>query len=384
MTALLPPSEPEVQPKGSSILLQKIRGISGDIKALEDQIRSVKERRTSRKSEIERIAAEKAAAAKEKEKLREEQQEKVQIFILFAVLLFSTAQAAAQAARVRRIVGANAHAAIKWSKQVLPANNAPPPGVPASVWAILEANALKAEEARSFFKVDSMPCPVLCIPEYKTIEEFDAFQRNRELAAARRPSLVRAVALRSRKTARLRRGYARQKDFFTERWRSILEAKGVWIDEDANKLAASLPSAEPVRRPRASAGTRGGGGGNLDDAAFQRQLEKNRRVNKCEPTELEMNVKKRRLQSWDDQNRRIEDPMSEEEQRMRRNPWTQEECEIFDKKFARHRKNFGKIASFLPRKTVQETVEHFWELEAQRKASEWNLSAHQLRLVPEE
>ncbi|XP_074640514.1 uncharacterized protein LOC141898487 [Tubulanus polymorphus] len=56
----------------------------------------------------------------------------------------------------------------------------------------------------------------------------------------------------------------------------------------------------------------------------------------------------------------IEDPMAEYKERQLLNIWTNPEKEIFKEKFLQHPKNFGVIASYLERKSVQDCIQHYY------------------------
>ncbi|XP_063833285.1 nuclear receptor corepressor 1-like [Ostrinia nubilalis] len=61
-----------------------------------------------------------------------------------------------------------------------------------------------------------------------------------------------------------------------------------------------------------------------------------------------------------DTNRRCMDMESEHKELQLRNVWSQSEREVFREKYLQHPKNFGQIASFLPRKSVRDCVRFYY------------------------
>uniref|UniRef100_A0A2A4K491 SANT domain-containing protein n=1 Tax=Heliothis virescens TaxID=7102 RepID=A0A2A4K491_HELVI len=61
-----------------------------------------------------------------------------------------------------------------------------------------------------------------------------------------------------------------------------------------------------------------------------------------------------------DTNRRCMDMESEHKELQLRNVWSQAERELFREKYLQHPKNFGQIASFLPRKSVRDCVRFYY------------------------
>lgn len=70
--------------------------------------------------------------------------------------------------------------------------------------------------------------------------------------------------------------------------------------------------------------------------------------------------RERRARFFDNRNGFIEDPKEAERLRKLVNPWTDKEKAIFAKKYVRMPKNFRKIASYLPNKSVNECVAFFY------------------------
>jgi hypothetical protein len=68
----------------------------------------------------------------------------------------------------------------------------------------------------------------------------------------------------------------------------------------------------------------------------------------------------RRLRKFDDRNRLILDMKEEERKSKHSVVWSDEEKEVFKKKFAKNPKNFRKIASYLPNKTTNDCVAFYY------------------------
>ncbi|SPQ99720.1 unnamed protein product (mitochondrion) [Plasmodiophora brassicae] len=68
----------------------------------------------------------------------------------------------------------------------------------------------------------------------------------------------------------------------------------------------------------------------------------------------------KRYRSFRSRNALVEDPRHAENQRKLVNPWLDAEREIFEKKYAKHPKNFAKIAKYLPNKSVGDCVAHYY------------------------
>lgn len=70
--------------------------------------------------------------------------------------------------------------------------------------------------------------------------------------------------------------------------------------------------------------------------------------------------RERRARFFDNRNGLIEDAKEHERQRKLINPWTPREKAVFEKKYLKHPKNFRKIATYLPNKSVNECVHYFY------------------------
>lgn len=72
-----------------------------------------------------------------------------------------------------------------------------------------------------------------------------------------------------------------------------------------------------------------------------------------------LDAKQRKLK-YVNNNGHILDMETEYKERQNLNVWTNAECEIFKEKYLQHPKNFGVIASYLERKSVQDCVQHYY------------------------
>ncbi|PRW20913.1 hypothetical protein C2E21_8607 [Chlorella sorokiniana] len=70
-----------------------------------------------------------------------------------------------------------------------------------------------------------------------------------------------------------------------------------------------------------------------------------------------------RWEAYEDRNRLISDPEADEEASWYVRPWTEEERKVFADKFLLHHKDFPKIATFLPGRTVQEVVRLYYAIQ---------------------
>jgi len=61
-----------------------------------------------------------------------------------------------------------------------------------------------------------------------------------------------------------------------------------------------------------------------------------------------------------DKNGLVQDPMALYEEQKLKNPWTEQEKDIFLKQFINYQKNFGKIATYLPKKSTQDVVLYYY------------------------
>jgi hypothetical protein len=79
---------------------------------------------------------------------------------------------------------------------------------------------------------------------------------------------------------------------------------------------------------------------------------------KCTATlpDLLVDPRERSARAWDSRNGLIVDALASERAYKNKNPWTEHEKRIFEKKFVAHPKQFRKIAAFLPNKNVNESV----------------------------
>jgi hypothetical protein len=68
----------------------------------------------------------------------------------------------------------------------------------------------------------------------------------------------------------------------------------------------------------------------------------------------------RAARAYDNRNGLVLDPLQEEKDYQNKNPWTEYEKKIFEKKFLKNPKQFRKIASFLPNKNVNECVAYYY------------------------
>lgn len=90
--------------------------------------------------------------------------------------------------------------------------------------------------------------------------------------------------------------------------------------------------------------------------------QKRLRYLRCTATlpDMILDDRERRFQAWDTRNGLVLDPAAEERAFKARNPWTDAEKRIFERRFLKHPKQFRKIASFLPNKNVNECVAYFY------------------------
>ncbi|KMS64924.1 hypothetical protein BVRB_041240 [Beta vulgaris subsp. vulgaris] len=64
--------------------------------------------------------------------------------------------------------------------------------------------------------------------------------------------------------------------------------------------------------------------------------------------------------SWRSRNGLVEDPRAQDQYRKLINPWSDQEKAVFRKKFSKFPKNFVKIATFLPNKSVGDCVAYYY------------------------
>jgi len=69
------------------------------------------------------------------------------------------------------------------------------------------------------------------------------------------------------------------------------------------------------------------------------------------------------MKGYRDYNRLIEDPIEEEYSRALIRPWTDEEKRIFMERFLVHHKDFARIATFLPGRSVREIVQLYYQIQ---------------------
>lgn len=81
---------------------------------------------------------------------------------------------------------------------------------------------------------------------------------------------------------------------------------------------------------------------------------------RCPPMKLD--PVRRRFEEFHSRNGFVEDPKAEERMRKNANPWTKEEETIFRAKFAKNPKQFRKISTYLPNKSVYDCVNYYYKM----------------------
>ncbi len=81
---------------------------------------------------------------------------------------------------------------------------------------------------------------------------------------------------------------------------------------------------------------------------------------KAVPTPMILDPRERRAQSFWSRNGFVPDPKEEEKRQKLRNPWTEQEKEVFQAKYVKNPKQFRKIATYLPNKTVNDCVSYYY------------------------
>ncbi|KAL1920187.1 uncharacterized protein VTP21DRAFT_1333 [Calcarisporiella thermophila] len=214
---------------------------------------------------------------------------------------------------------------------------------------------------------------------YRSIEDFPSYKRNIESHERTRPLLAKYLHQKlqalSQKEAELKRQYKHYYDTWQQRILKLektMERKKKKKVDDISLLESESSSPQsPLLTSFRS--TRRNAAGTYASDAVRSEAEFLEIIRSLETADMRnpdlralrttatvppmiLDENERNRVWFDDRNGLVEDPLKHYHINVEKDNWTEEERQIFIKKYASFPKQFGKIASFLPNKTSQQCV----------------------------